>query len=208
MAQNLHSPEVYDFRRYDRVWQRVAPDLEPYPGMNAAAVPARQSQTEPAPAAALARQESQRPGAAQDPCCMGSAAAEMLEVLTGFIEEELADRRYFLAMSRQAPSWARQRLRDIAADEGAHARRLMAAHYLITGQCYRPAIASGTISIGRWCPALRERYHMEACNGLNYARSADGTTDPCLSKLLNELSADEYRHAGELMTMLERAIQG
>ena len=55
MAQNLHSPEVYDFRRYDRVWQRVAPDLEPYPGMNAAAVPARQSQTEPAPAAALDR---------------------------------------------------------------------------------------------------------------------------------------------------------
>ena len=208
MAQNLHSPEVYDFRRYDRVLQRVAPDLEPNPGMNAAAGPARQSQTEPAPAAALARQESQLPGAAQDPCCMGSAAAEMLEVLTGFIEEELADRRYFLAMSRQAPSWARQRLRDIAADEGAHARRLMAAYYLITGQCYRPAIASGSITIGRWCPALRERYHMEACNGLNYARSADGTTDPCLSKLLNELSADEYRHAGELMTMLERAIQG
>ena len=207
MAENIHSPEVYDFRRYDRVWQRVAPDLEPYPGGNTA-VPVQQPQVEPEPVPALARQESQLPGAAQDPCCMGSAAAEMLEVLTGFIEEELADRRYFLAMSRQAPSWARQRLRDIAADEGAHARRLMAAHYLITGQCYRPAIASGTISIGRWCPALRERYHMEACNGLNYARSADGTTDPCLSKLLNELSADEYRHAEELMAMLERAIQG
>jgi rubrerythrin len=43
---------------------------------------------------------------------------------------------------------------------------------------------------------------------MNYARSADGTTDPCLAKLLNELSADEYRHAEELMAMLERAIQG
>ena len=137
---------------------------------------------------------------------MGSAASEMLEVLTGYIEEELADRRYFLAMSRQAPSWARQRLRDIAADEGAHARRLMAAHYLITGQCYRPAIASGSITIGRWCPALRERYHMEACNGLNYARSADAPTAPCLSKLLNEPSADEYRHAEELMAMLKLSV--
>lgn len=203
MAENLHTPEVYDFRQYDRVWQRVAPDLEPYPG--GAAIP--QPQAEPA-SAALARQEGQLPGAAQNPCCMGTAAAEMLEVLTGFIEEELADRRYYLAMSRQAPSWARQRLRDIAADEGAHARRLMAAHYLITGQCYRPAIAGGPISVGRWCPALRERYHMEACGGMNYARSADGTTDPCLSKLLNELSEDEYRHAGELMALLERAIQG
>ena len=207
MAENIHSPEVYDFRRYDRVWQRVAPDLEPYPGGNTA-VPVQQPQVEPEPVPALARQESQLPGAAQNPCCMGSAAAEMLEVLTGFIEEELADRRYFLAMSRQAPAWARQRLRDIAADEGAHARRLMAAHYLITGQCYRPAIAGGAVSVGRWCPALRERYHIEACSGMNYARSADGTTDPCLAKLLNELSADEYRHAEELMAMLERAIQG
>lgn len=206
MAENIHSPEVYDFRRYDRVWQRVAPDLEPYPGVNAAAAPAPQPQA--APAGQLARQESQLPGASQDPCCMGSAAAEMLEVLTGFIEEELEDRRYYLAMSRQAPAWARQRLRDIAADEGAHARRLMAAHYLITGQCYRPAVAGGAVTIGRWCPALRERYHMEACGGMNYARSADGTTDPCLAKLLNELSEDEYRHAGELMAMLERSIQG
>ena len=139
---------------------------------------------------------------------MGSAAAEMLEVLTGFIEEELADRRDFLAMSRQAPVWARQRLRDIAGDEGGHARRLMAVYYLITGECYRPAISNERICIGRWCPALRERYHAEACNGLNYARSADGTTDPCLARLFNELSADEYRHADELMAMLERAIQG
>ena len=218
MEQNLHStgPEVYDFRRYDRVWQRVAPDLEPYPGMSGAAAPqqpapAPQQPSAPAAApdtAALARQESQLPGAAQNPCCMGSAAAEMLEVLTGFIEEELADRRYFLAMSRQAPTWARQRLRDIAAEEGAHARRLMAAHYLITGRCYRPAVASGAVTVGRWCPALREQYHMEACNGLNYARSADGTTDPCLRKLLNALSEDEYRHAEELMAMLERSMQG
>lgn len=210
MAQDLHSPEVYDFRQYDRVWQRVAPDLEPYPGVNAqAGAPAvPQPPAEPVPTAAMARQESQLPGAAQDPCCMGSAAAEMLEVLAGFIEEELEDRRYFLAMSRQAPSWARQRLRDIAADEGAHARRLMAAHYLITGSCYRPAISGGRIVLGRWCPSLRERYHIEACNGMNYARAADGTTDPCLVKLLNELSADEYRHAEELMAMLERAIQG
>lgn len=212
MDQTVHSPEIYDYRQYDRVWQRVAPDLEPYPGMGArgtdgegAPVPQMAAAPEPA---AMARKEEQLPGAAPNPCCMGSAAAEMLEVLTGFIEEELADRRYFLAMSRQAPAWARQRLRDIAAAKGSHARRLMAAHYLITGECYRPAIDSGHICIGRWCPALRERYHMEACNGLNYARAADGTTDPCLAKLLNELSDDEYRHAEELMAMLERAIQG
>ena len=138
---------------------------------------------------------------------MGSAAAEMLEVLTGFVEEELGDRRYYLALARQAPVWARQRLRDIAADEGGHARRLMAAHYLITGECYRPAIACGHIAIDRWCPALRERYHMEACGGMNYARSADGTTDVCLAGILRQFSEDEYRHAATVSAMLERSLQ-
>lgn len=225
MEQNVHRPEIYDYRQYDRVWQRVAPNLEPYPGMRQSP-DSKNSSAEAAPAAAPANsttmmapvsqqtsaaqtaQEGQLPGAAQNPCCMGSAAAEMLEVLTGFVEEELGDRRYYLALARQAPVWARQRLRDIAADEGGHARRLMAVHYLITGECYRPAVSCEHIYIGRWCPALRERYHAEACNGLNYARAAEGTTDPCLAELLNELSADEYRHAAELMEMLERALQG
>ena len=132
----------------------------------------------------------------------------MLEVLTGFIEDELADRRYYLALVRQAPSWARQRLRDIADDEAAHARRLLAAHYLITGQCYRPAVRHGPVCVGQWCAALRERYHLEACSGFNYARAADGTTDPCLSRLFNELSADEYRHADTILRLLERSLPG
>ena len=29
MNETLHTPENYDFRRYDRIWQRVAPTLEP-----------------------------------------------------------------------------------------------------------------------------------------------------------------------------------
>ena len=31
MEQTLHSPQVYDFRQHDRIWQRVAPQLEPFP---------------------------------------------------------------------------------------------------------------------------------------------------------------------------------
>lgn len=210
MEQTIHNPEVYDYRQYDRIWQRVAPNLEPYPSVRppeGAVVPAMAEQ--PAvPAPVPETPADQLPGAEMDPCCMGSAAAEMLEVLTGFIEEELSDRRYFLALARQAPAWARQRLREIANDEGVHAKRLMAVHYLITGECYRPAISTERIYVGRWCAAVRERYHGEACNGLNYARAADGTTDPCLARLLNDLSADEYRHAEELMRMLERSLQG
>ena len=123
MEQNLHTPEVYDFRRYDHLWQRVAPGLEPYPapGQDAsargnpqtpafdeteAAVPVA-AQTNSTSALTPAQQDSQLPGAAPDPCCMGSAAAEMLSVLEGFIEEELGDQRHLQAMVRQSPSWAR-----------------------------------------------------------------------------------------------------
>ena len=31
MDQSVHTAQTYDFRQYDRIWQRVAPNLEPYP---------------------------------------------------------------------------------------------------------------------------------------------------------------------------------
>lgn len=31
MDQQLHQSAAYDYRPYDRLWQRVAPGLEPYP---------------------------------------------------------------------------------------------------------------------------------------------------------------------------------
>ena len=219
MDQTIHTPEVYDFRQYDRIWQRVAPNLEPYPAAAARseaaarpaapvpAVPETPAVPIPAEPGPAFQQESQLPGAERNPCCMGTEAAEMLEVLTGYIEAALSDRRAMQALTRQAPSWARQRLRDIAADLQDHARKLMAAHYLITGRCYRPSVSTERIYVGRWCPALRERYHAAACSGMNYARSAEDTLDSCLAKLFRELSEDAYRHAEELMGLLQRSLQ-
>ena len=241
MDQTMHNPEVYDFRQYDRIWQRVAPTLEPYPGMTDQQAAFARSETAAAPAAPVAGvpavttpvppaapvrpavpetpavpvpagpgmsagQESQLPGAAQNPCCMGSAASDMLEVITGYIEAALSDRRQLLALVRQAPSWARQTLRDIAADLQGQARQLTAAYYLITGQCYRPAVSGSRIYAGRWCPALRERYHAAACSGMNYARSAEDTIDPCLTKLFESLSKEAYGHAEDLMGILQRSL--
>jgi hypothetical protein len=81
MDQSLHSPEVYDFRRYDRIWQRVAPAMEPYPPRaQETDIPAVSAEEIPLPAEQSVRQEVQLPGAVENPCCMGSAAAEMREV--------------------------------------------------------------------------------------------------------------------------------
>ena len=57
------------------IWQRVNPTLQPYP------ITAEQQ-------------------AAQDAvnvCCMGAKAQEDIDVIRGFIEEELSDRRGYLS---------------------------------------------------------------------------------------------------------------
>ena len=197
-AQNA----AYDYRRCARVWQRVDPTLDPYPDVRAAAAMAADTSGDGL-SAAERNAELTIPGAQADPCCMGTAALESLEVLQSFIREELADRRTYLFLARRAPTAeARQVFRAIASDEGKHARRLLAAVYLITGERYCPAICYPPLRCDGYCAALRERYHEEVCGGFNYHRASQETLDPCLQQLLLAFSQDEYRHANAMLCLL------
>ena len=197
-AQNA----AYDYRRCARVWQRVDPTLDPYPDVRAAAAMAADTPGDGL-SAAERNTELSLPGAQADPCCMGTVALESLEVLQGFIREELADRRTYLFLARRAPTAeARQVFRAIASDEGRHARRLLAAVYLITGERYCPAICYPPLRCDGYCAALRERYHEEVCGGFNYRRASQETLDPCLQQLLLAFSQDEYRHANAMLCLL------
>ena len=109
-------------------------------------------------------------------------------------------------MSRQAPAWARQTLRDIAEEEGGHARRLLAVYYLACGQCYRPALASGPGETLPWRQLLRQRYHQEVCAARQYDQAARSMGDPCLAGLFRELSREEDCHARQLLGLLEQNI--
>ena len=112
-------------------------------------------------------------------------------------------RRTYLFLARRAPTAeARQVFRAIASDEGRHARRLLAAVYLITGERYCPAICYPPLRCDGYCAALRERYHEEACGGYNYRRASQETLDPCLQQLLLAFSQDEYRHANAMLCLL------
>ena len=197
-AQNA----AYDYRRCARVWQRVDPTLNPYPDVRATAAMAADTSGDGL-SAAERNAELSLPGAQADPCCMGTAALESLEVLQGFIREELADRRTYLFLARRAPTAeVRQVFRAIASDEGRHARRLLAAVYLITGERYCPAICYPPLRCDGYCAALRERYHEEVCGGFNYRRASQETLDPCLQQLLLAFSQDEYRHANAMLCLL------
>lgn len=130
MEQTIHTPETYDFRKYDQIWRRVAPNLEPYPDLREPAVPAM------APLASGAAPRASQPpagedlehlpGAEENPCCMGTMAQEELGVIEGFIEVELADRRTYQAFAgghRLSPGddagiWQTRRAQLPAADDG------------------------------------------------------------------------------------------
>ena len=146
------------------------------------------------------------PGAEPDPCCMGTEAEADAAVLAGFAEDEYAERRQIQALARQAPVWARQTLLTLSAHAAARAKKSVAAYYLIMGEQLLPPIYAERIYVGKWLPALRERYHSAACTAMNYERAADGTPDPCLNALFRELSADAFTCAAAVMRLLERAL--
>ncbi|MBO4913959.1 MAG: ferritin-like domain-containing protein [Oscillospiraceae bacterium] len=190
------TPGAEDYRRYDRIWKRVSPGLDPYPDVRAAQ-----------PDATMEPRLPTAPGANGESCCMGSAARDELEVIRAFIRGELADAQTYRYLSALAPAPEGKRLvRRLAADETAHARTLQSVHFLITGETYPVTVVTPPQPRLRWRDVLRGRYHEEACGGSNYAAAAERTQDVCLKRILEKLSADEYRHAELLRALLERAL--
>ena len=213
---------AYDYRVYDKVWQRVSPGVDPYagdpyagdagtesapvapaPGPSGGAVPSGMDIQPAQPAPAQEGGEGDLPGAERNPCCMGTEAQGSLAVLEGFIEEELAGCRCCLSLSKRVSNQnAARLLRRIVGEKQAAARELCAARFLITGQQYAPAI---TVEHRRWenlAQALRSCYHQEACGGFNYQRAADEAVDHCLQKLFTRLGERASRRAGEVMELL------
>jgi len=194
-----------DYRQYDRIWQRVSPELDPYPELRAESG-AMSVSAEPS-AGALAIPEDRLPGAVPDPCCMSSLARQSLGVLQGFLDEECRQRTaYLLAARRQTRPERGALLRRMAERSLEHIRRLMAAGYLITGRCLRPLSRECARLESDWCPLLRGFYHGESCDRLNYARAADEAEDECLGALFRQLSEASREQAEELFEELSRQM--
>ena len=209
---HMEKMEHMDPQRCDRIWQRVSPELDPYPEVRAAC---REPSREPG-----AGNIPERTGAAAVPaapeipaepaesgCCLAGRAMGSIRLVQDFIEDELADRRAYLAYAACAPNVAARRLlRQLAGEEGSHARRLMGVYYLVTGCCYQARLQGGRVESLPWREVLRTRYHAETCGGLRYAQAAEATEDVCLREIWEELSAAEYRHARQLLSLLEQMV--
>ena len=174
---------AYDYRLYDRIWQRVSPDLAPYPELRNG-------------------EGGEAPGNVEG-CCLGEAALPSLGALEEFFAMELAESRCFRALaSRVCRRDARDVLRRMADEKCRAARHLAAACYLLTGRCPNASVA---VERRRWpslAQALRSCWHQESCNGLRYQQAAAESGDRCLEELLEGLSRQSYRRAEEILSLL------
>ncbi|MBE7003398.1 MAG: ferritin-like domain-containing protein [Ruminococcaceae bacterium] len=196
MGEPQQLPSEADYRRYDRIWRRVSPGLDPYPEVRAAQ-----------PDITMEPQLPVAPGANGESCCLGAAAQSELEIIRAFLRGELADAQTYRAFAALAPTpEGRQAMRRLASDEAAHAKTLQSVHFLITGGTYPVTVVLPPQPRLLWRDRLRARWHEEACGGANYAAAAERTTDVCLKRILEKLSADEYRHAELLRGLLEKAL--
>ena len=127
----IKKPCACDYEACREVWKRVAPGEDPYPM-------ADNANTQ------MSAQDSELtlPGAEANPCCMGSEASVSVEVLQGFLREELGDAQVYAYLSSCTPRREMARaFRALSEDEKRHARDLAAAIYLITGKAYARACA-------------------------------------------------------------------
>ena len=203
---------VCDYRMYDRIWQRVSPDLNPYPhirdGGEGEVTPPEEGVPLPVPReetglVALPAEGAAPEAVAPRQCCMGTDARSSLDALKGFLEEELTESRRCMSLSRQVCARnAARLLRRIALEKREAVRRLQAACYLITGTCCPAEAAQEHTRFGNLPEALRHCYHQDACSGAAYQQAAEGTADPCLSALLEDLSRQAYRRADAVLRLL------
>ena len=190
----------YNFEEYDRIWQRVLPELNTFP----------ESRNEEGnlPGTPLPDDDmTNLPGAQPNPCCLGTAAQQSLQVIIGFTESEIAACRFYRRFIRCAPNrQAAMALRQILENQIDNVRRLRAIYYLITGECFHATRQIPMPAIGPYCDTLRAAYHEETCSSLNYFRAAVGAPDPCLRALFERLGRVKQGHAETMVNLLGAVI--
>lgn len=179
-------PTQEDYRRYDRIWKRVTPSLEPYPAVRTAQPPAAET--------------------ADAPCRMVGGQAEAAE-LEGMIRDAIESAQIYRSLAPLAPTAEGRRLMlRLASEEAEQVRTLQSAYFLLTGGTYAVTVVLPPQPKLLWRDRLRERWQAAACGGRRFERAAEGMADACLRRLFSTLSADAYRRAERLQSLLAREL--
>ena len=109
---------VCDYDMYDRIWQRVSPELNPYPDVRGESSEVTLPETEiqfPSPPAEEIMppvQEEMMPETAKQPGCIGTSTSGAQQSLKGFMVEELAESPCCAAINRQGNKKKNSHFRD------------------------------------------------------------------------------------------------
>lgn len=187
---------AYDYRKYEKIWKRVAPNMKPYPDMEEKPEDQAPSSEVLATPTVDERERS---------CCLQESPGA-IDILERCIEVESADACYYTALACKAPWNAKSTLCSISCVEQEHSKRMRTLYYLMTGRCYRMAMHCEKIYTGPYCEALRERYHVEMCDSMYYRQLAESVQDECFKKELLKFADEEYHNAQRLADLLEKTM--
>lgn len=193
-------PMELDQAAFQRVWERVMPrdrpdcpfTLEVPEELTPSPQPMIRSVLSPLP-----RQEAPQPVP-----CLGEASVGELPRLEELIRGEQRLRHTYRALARQMGP--RGLFSTLADEKKQQLRRLLAAHFLISGREYSPTF-SGTPALPKTrALALREGFRGEQMAAAALMEAAQATADPCLSQLYRALAEENGEHAQRLRTALEQ----
>lgn len=178
MEETMSTVEQYDYRKYDRIWRRVAPELNPYPEARAA-----DEREAAGPSCPL-----DGTGADRLAACMDAAASL---------------RRLCLGDPRCVPPHARRTLQCLAGELERQGRKLAALYYLLTGDCRHPAVPAAAVTA--WCPLLRQLYQGVSRAAERYGAAAEDTKDPCIRRTLEGMAEESRCQAAAVLQLLEKS---
>ncbi len=174
-----------DYLQYDRIWQRVAPELNPYPK-------ARE---------ALAAHKQQPMPPHKEPDSEETVSLTQLEGLMGTM---LTARCTYLRYARCAPhTQGRCTLQQMAGETEEDVRRLMSYYYVTTGKGYpTSARRREDTPLQPWCQMLRKCYQEECRSAEHCRKMAECTEDRCLQEILTDVAERCHNRAARLLRLL------
>lgn len=182
---------------FRQVWRRVMPQdrmdcpftlPEPFP-------PSPVGQEPPCPPA---------PTLAPAPpaVCLAEASAPEVPALAQLLGLCVGDHRIYRVLA-QKRTQAASLFASLREDKRRQARRLSAAHFLITGRTFQPAPTPAPAS--QSLPQLlRSRFHSEQDRTVQLLSAASVTADPCLAQLYTDLAQETRSFAQRLRAQLEK----
>ena len=170
-----------DYRKYDRIWQRVAPELDPYPQARRAAEAEKRENT---------------------PARQGQKDNALKDILT---QERILYRIYLRCCRCTGDLFARRVMQKLAQEALHRARQMMSAYYILTGSC-PPKPPAGEEEKPAWCECLRQLYQREM-QGAERCRTAAGQEkESHLRECYEDLAREKGERAAELLSLLERSM--